>query len=351
MTAQHTFRNLVFAVSLINLGALTSHAQDEDAPQIDVPEIRVEDTLLNDLMPEKKARLGLVIEELAPQLASHLNVNQGVYVASVDVDGPADKAGVVSGDVIVMVGEDPVKTISDLMVAVAESDGAKMVLTLDGPKGRRTAEVTPIMIAEKPVRPMTFDDLEEGVDKPSLPRKITGDVIQQLMNQFGQQLNGRTLDDLSGLADQLLGQDQAKATPLPKKMRIEIRRQNDKANVTVEVDGETYETDSENLDVLPDSVRSRVEALLRGRSGAHFDFGGLKIDLNQPPFRVRPRQLDPPSLGPKPFRPRSKDKDLPDSAGSYGNEDLRSEIEQLREELRQLREELKPKPTDLREFD
>lgn len=341
----------LFAATFVLTFAFTANAQQDVTP-IEVPKVRVDETLLNDLQPNKRARLGIVIEELSPQLASHLRVSNGVYVVSVDADGPADKAGIKTGDVIVMAGDQPIETVSDLMAAVAQNGGAKLSITIDGPSGKKNAEVEPVMVAEAPVKPMDFEELDSQVAPRRGRGTITGDIIQQLMNDFGSQLDGRTMDDLGGLAQRLLGSATAKHPPLPSNFKIEIQRQdNGAAEVTAEVDGETFATDSDNLNALPESVRSRVDALLNGSRGTHLDFGDLQIDLNRGPlFRGRIRKLDRQPVAPPAFKDQPLDQ-APPIPTPGGINDLRSEIEQLRREMQQLKSQLQPKTPDLREFD
>ena len=59
-------------------------------------------------------RLGIVAQEMTPQLAAYFGAKEGVLVSSVTEDSPAARAGLRAGDVITAVGDAVVKTPSDL---------------------------------------------------------------------------------------------------------------------------------------------------------------------------------------------------------------------------------------------
>jgi len=63
-------------------------------------------------------KLGLSFQELGDQLARYFKVDGGVLVTDVDKDGPADRAGIKAGDVIVRVGGKAVKDGGDLRDAI-----------------------------------------------------------------------------------------------------------------------------------------------------------------------------------------------------------------------------------------
>lgn len=67
--------------------------------------------------------LGVNIQEITPALAKSfdLKVTQGVLVAQVEPNSPADKAGIRSGDIILEYGGKGIKTTKDLSIAVAET--------------------------------------------------------------------------------------------------------------------------------------------------------------------------------------------------------------------------------------
>ncbi|HEX9185432.1 MAG TPA: PDZ domain-containing protein [Vicinamibacteria bacterium] len=70
-------------------------------------------------------KLGLEYMEMGEQLASYFKLSgkAGVLVTAVDADGPAAKAGVKAGDVILKLGTESIQDGGDLREAVAEAEG------------------------------------------------------------------------------------------------------------------------------------------------------------------------------------------------------------------------------------
>ena len=77
--------------------------------------------------PGRGRKLGLAYQELGEQLARYFKVDGGVLVTDVDADGPAGKAGVKAGDVIVRVGGKDVKDGGDLREAIRDAEEGKTV--------------------------------------------------------------------------------------------------------------------------------------------------------------------------------------------------------------------------------
>jgi serine protease Do len=74
-----------------------------------------------------RARLGVGIQPLTPQLAEYFGTKDGVLVTTVEPDSPAAKAGLKAGDVITAVGETSVSSPSELSRAVRRADeGAEL---------------------------------------------------------------------------------------------------------------------------------------------------------------------------------------------------------------------------------
>ena len=85
-----------------------------------------------------RARLGVSIQSMSPQLAEYFGANEGVLVTSVREDSAAEKAGLKAGDVITSVNGKPVASPADLTDAVRESvETAKITYVRD----RKTANL------------------------------------------------------------------------------------------------------------------------------------------------------------------------------------------------------------------
>ncbi len=92
----------------------------------------------------KRGWIGVEPRELTPELAESLalQAKSGVLIAGVLQNGPAAKAGLKPGDVVVQVGERPVRVASDLFAAVASLEPGKGApVVVQRGKERLTIEV------------------------------------------------------------------------------------------------------------------------------------------------------------------------------------------------------------------
>jgi serine protease Do len=78
----------------------------------------------------KSPKLGVKLQALTPELAKQLKVDgdEGVVVADVTADGPADRAGVARGDLILEVNRKPVASANDVVAAVGKLKDGDIVL-------------------------------------------------------------------------------------------------------------------------------------------------------------------------------------------------------------------------------
>jgi serine protease Do len=90
-----------------------------------------------------RARLGVGIEELTPQLAEYFGTKDGLLVTSVEPDTPAAKAGLKAGDVITSVNGKAVSSGGELIEAVQSAeDGAELTVGYVRDKKAATAKAT-----------------------------------------------------------------------------------------------------------------------------------------------------------------------------------------------------------------
>lgn len=85
--------------------------------------------LLPDLSASGPRKLGIRFQEIAGQLAAYfqLSAGQGVLVSSVDADGPAGRAGMKAGDVILSFDGQPVRDGEDLRALVSAAGAGSEV--------------------------------------------------------------------------------------------------------------------------------------------------------------------------------------------------------------------------------
>ena len=86
--------------------------------------------------------LGIVSEELNPELAEYFGVKEGVLVRSVVKSSPAEKAGMKAGDVILKIDGTPVASPREISSLMRSSRSKKTnVITLSRSKKELTLEV------------------------------------------------------------------------------------------------------------------------------------------------------------------------------------------------------------------
>ncbi len=81
--------------------------------------------------------LGVSLQELTPQLVDQLKVEHGVLIVGVAEEGPAEKAGVEAGDVIIAINEEGVENSEDLigvLLKKKEGDEVKLRTIREGEK-------------------------------------------------------------------------------------------------------------------------------------------------------------------------------------------------------------------------
>ncbi len=88
-----------------------------------------------ELPTEKAGRMGVTVAPLADEQREEMGVENGVVVSSVAPDSPADKAGIVAGDVIVSVDRekvDGVDSLASLVEAAPADESIPVLVQRDG---------------------------------------------------------------------------------------------------------------------------------------------------------------------------------------------------------------------------
>jgi serine protease Do len=91
----------------------------------------------------KRSWVGLVVQDVTPELARHFGVDKGVVILTVEPRSPAAQAGLVRGDVIAKVDGHPVPTREEFESRVADAEpGHSLGLTVYGDEDGAIREVT-----------------------------------------------------------------------------------------------------------------------------------------------------------------------------------------------------------------
>jgi len=131
----------------------------------------------------KRAWLGVAFQEITPELASHFGGDSdgGALISSVVRDGPADRAGLKAGDVIVAVGDTKIREGHDLLRSILRHDVGER-LTLKVRRGAHTQKVK-LVTGERPT---------EDRGQPKLSRSDHSDMLGLALQEITPLLRQRT---------------------------------------------------------------------------------------------------------------------------------------------------------------
>jgi C-terminal processing protease CtpA/Prc len=95
--------------------------------------------------------LGVYTEELSDAMKTALNVKSGILVSKVQEDSPAEKAGIMSGDIIMELDGVKIETYKDLKTSISERPNkkVKIVFMRSGKKMEKTAELGEMEMKKK----------------------------------------------------------------------------------------------------------------------------------------------------------------------------------------------------------
>ena len=74
-------------------------------------------------LADEKLAVGFVARDLTTQLASYFGVDSGTLVTEVSKGSPADKAGLLAGDIVVAAYDQQVKSVLDLKTLLSARPG------------------------------------------------------------------------------------------------------------------------------------------------------------------------------------------------------------------------------------
>lgn len=249
-----------------------------------------------------KRWIGVACEGVPDALRAHLDLSegQGLLVMQVVSGSPAEKAGLVVHDVLLEVNGKAIKSIDDLVKAVDESDDGIELKWIH--KGEtRTKAVSPV---ERPG--------DAGAADVDAARRL---FLRDRDRSWPFQM--RFMGPAFELRD---------AKEFPKDLKIEIKKHGDQpAEITVEKGDQKWQITEEQLNQLPEDVRSFVEP---------FVGGDLAVRLPRLKELEKQLQMD---LLPAPPTGRLSLPEVPRLDLEKRLDQINSRIDELRKELGRLR--------------
>ena len=200
--------------------------------------------------------LGLQCGRMNAALRAHLGLDdeQGVLVEAVVDDSPAAKAGIEKYDVLTKAGDRQLTKIQDLIDEVDAVKDGKLSVDLIRKAKKKTVQVTP----EK--RP----PMEALGDEPSENPPGEWNSFFDYMQQWEPGKDGRPSMKLRFWRQPgaILPSESKPTDKLPDNVTIKIHKQGDQpAEIEVTRGDESWKVKEDELDALPDDLRSHVERM------------------------------------------------------------------------------------------
>jgi serine protease Do len=139
------------------------------------------DKLFNTFSFGSYRRIGVSTMQLNKQLADYFGVSgdKGVLVTEVTENGPAAKAGIKAGDVIIAVDGETVDQIGDLSRAINKKKEGEITLTLIRKGSQQTIRVTPEEAKGGMMAPELFGNLSGQIRSAVIPQvRVTPPSVQ-----------------------------------------------------------------------------------------------------------------------------------------------------------------------------
>jgi hypothetical protein len=114
---------------------------------------------------QRKAQLGVTLQTVTPELASFLGLREprGAIIQNVDPTGPADKAKLRKGDVILTLDEKPVNNPGDVILGIAGKSPGDKVTLLVSREGKTFNQLTTLAQRTQP----SATESKESPDHPA----------------------------------------------------------------------------------------------------------------------------------------------------------------------------------------
>ncbi len=228
--------------------------------------------------------IGVGIVPVPAVLRSHLSVDDGVGVVVEQVvpDSPADKAGLRLHDVLTAVDGKPIVGPSTLISAITNANETPLTLTWMRGTQEMSGTVTP---TDRPA--------STGLRAPRQSVELDPEDLGRL-RRWVDRLEEDSVDGNGGHLGNSPGpmrmrttskgpSSSSSRTVFHDNIQIQIQRSNNgPAKIKVQKDGESWELTEDDLDQLPEDIRTQVESMLGGDVlfgvGAFPSFSGHMLD-------------------------------------------------------------------------
>lgn len=132
----------------------------------------------------KRSKIGVIIQPLTADLAEHFGVNEGALVSSVQPGGPADKAGIKAGDIIVEVNGKKISDISDLQNQVMKNPpGSKLKIKVIRDGKELTFDVVTVPLESDETA--STEESGQAANIESAIGLIVKDITPELIKRYG----------------------------------------------------------------------------------------------------------------------------------------------------------------------
>ncbi len=243
--------------------------------------------LFRQSQPASPYYIGVMAAPVSDQLRAHVDLEDGVglVVLQVSEGSPAEEAGLMQHDILVIADEQGLHELGDLVSVVDQHSGDELTqFTIDVIRHGQpeTVWVTPAK------RPESDQLVQPGFGGEGTPFGVDQRELLDRMLQ-GRGFGGQ------GLMDHLQGN-----------VSVQVQKQEGQPDrIVIQRDGETWEIDSddpESLNELPEDLRPMVEGMLNGQQFSIPQFEG--------------------------------------GFGHHMSDDLRDRVQQMEEQMQQLRQQL-----------
>jgi C-terminal processing protease CtpA/Prc len=167
-------KRILLLVGLLGISASASRAQIPDS--------------VTDALFSSQGRIGLRVQSMTPELREHFEAppDRGVLVSHLEPDGPAARAGLLVGDIILTAGTTSIAEPLDLLRAVNRVPlGETIDLTIVRAKGETTIRVAPDGEPNRWIDPEHWrDTLEEHLQRGSSELRDQLEKLQRRLEEL-----------------------------------------------------------------------------------------------------------------------------------------------------------------------